>query len=47
MANAKKPEVTKEELEHAQSLWIDFTAWMKWSVIAVIICLALMAVTLV
>jgi len=47
MANAQKPEVTKEQVEHAQNLWHNFTKSTKWSVIAVIICLALMALLLV
>jgi len=47
MANTKKPEVTKEQIEHANSLWINFTVWMKWGVIAIVISLALMALFLV
>jgi len=47
MANAKKPEVTKEEIEHAAALWKNFTVWAKWGVIATMALLALMALTLV
>jgi len=47
MANAKKPEVTKEEIEHATTLWKNFTVWTKWGVISVVAILALMAVALV
>lgn len=47
MANAKKPEVTKEEIEHAETLWKNFTVWAKWGVIATMALLALMALTLV
>lgn len=46
MANATKPEVTKEELEAAQSMWHSFTTWGKYSIIGVCALLALMAVTL-
>lgn len=47
MANAQKPEVAKEELEKAHSLWLGFTSWMKWGIISTVIILALMALTLV
>ena len=47
MANAQKPEATKEAIENANNLWTRFTVSMKWGVIAVVLCLALMAVTLV
>ena len=47
MGTAQKPNVTKEEIEQAQTLWVNFTELMKWGVIAVIIVLALMATFLV
>jgi hypothetical protein len=43
MASSQKPDVTPEEIQKAQDLWIGFTGLMKWGVISVIICLALMA----
>lgn len=47
MANAKKPEVTKQEIEQARSLWDNFTVWMKWGVVSIVALLGLMAITLV
>ena len=46
MANTKKPEVTKAQIDQATSLWHSFTRWSKWGVIAIIISLALMALFL-
>lgn len=46
MANAKKPEVTSDELNHAKTLWIGFTKMMTWGTIGVIACLGLMAIVL-
>jgi hypothetical protein len=46
MANTQKPEVTKAQVEQATSLWHNFTHWSKISIIAIIICLALMALLL-
>lgn len=43
MAETKKPNVTKAEIENSQALWTSFTEFMKWGVIAVIVVLALMA----
>jgi len=36
MANTKKPEVTKAQIDRASSLWDNFTHWSKWCVIAII-----------
>lgn len=47
MGQTQKPEVTKAEIEGAQTLWNNFTELLKWSVIAIIIVLALMAAFLV
>lgn len=47
MANAQKPEVTKEEIQHARTLWAGFADLMKWGVVSVIVTLALMAFFLV
>ena len=43
MGQAQKPEVTKAEINSAQTLWVNFTELLKWSVVAIIIVLALMA----
>ena len=47
MANTQKPEVTQEEIDKAKGLWIQFTKMSKWTIIAIIACLALMALALV
>ena len=47
MANAQKPEVTQEEIDKARNLWIQFTTMSKWTIIAIVACLAVMALTLV
>ena len=46
MANAEKPDVTAEEVQHAQSLWEGFTVLLKWGTIATITIVALMALFL-
>lgn len=46
MANTQKPDVTPEELAHAQGLWIGFTNLLKWGTIVTISGLALMALFL-
>ncbi len=47
MANTQKPKVTKKEIEHAHSLWANFTVWMKWGVISAVVVLGIMALALV
>ncbi len=46
MANAKKVEVTKEEIEDATSVWVGFTKLTMVSVVAIIAILVLMAIFL-
>lgn len=46
MATAKKPQVTKEAIENANNLWSSFMKWTTWGVLAIIGCLALMALFL-
>lgn len=47
MASTEKTKVTKAEIDHAQTLWTNFTVLLKWGTIATIACLAIMAITLV
>ena len=46
MAGSHNTESDPESLEKAQTLWKDFTEWMKYGVIAVIAVLILMAIFL-
>jgi hypothetical protein len=46
MADAKKPEVRKEDLADARHRWDNFTELMKWSVIAILAILVLMVLFL-
>ena len=36
MGNTKKPDVTKEELEHAQAGWVNFTKFLLWGTLGTI-----------
>lgn len=47
MANAEKVEVSKEDIENAEALWAGFTNLMKYSIIAIVVVLALMAIFLI
>lgn len=42
MGSNTKPEVTKEELKAAQSMWGNFTEWSKYAIIAICASLALL-----
>jgi hypothetical protein len=46
MANTQKVDVTKEEVQKAQNLWLSFTTMMKWGIIVVIATLVFMALFL-
>lgn len=46
MGSTSKPEVTKQEIQEATNLWVNFTKYTKWGVIAIIVVLVLMAATL-
>lgn len=46
MGTAKKPEVTKEEIAHAQEGWVNFTKFLLWgtiTTIGIVVFLALVA----
>lgn len=47
MEHAQKPDVTAEEIQHAQSLWDGFTTLLTWGTVTTIIIVALMALFLV
>ncbi len=40
MGNSNKPDVTKEELEAAKTMWNGFTEWSKYAIIAICASLA-------
>lgn len=46
MGNNTKPEITKEELKDAQSMWVRFTEWSRYSIIFVCVALALLGFAL-
>lgn len=46
MGSDTKPEVTKEELESAQSMWSNFTEWSKYAIIAICAGLAILGFAL-
>lgn len=46
MGTNNKPEVTKEELDIAQSMWGNFTEWSKYAIIAICIGLAVLGIVL-
>lgn len=43
MGTAKKPEVTKEEIDHAQEGWVNFTKFLLWGTIGTIAVVVLLA----
>lgn len=43
MANAQKPQVTKEEITHAHDLWVGFTKFMTYGTLGMIVFITLLA----
>lgn len=46
MGSNSKPDITKEELNNAQAMWVNFTQWSKYGIIFVCASLAILGLAL-